>query len=269
MGRNVDQDGQVSAETAAGTYLYCIVRRRSAPTGARAPRGLPGLGRVRTVDAGDGLWLVAADAPAARFAPRAIEARLRDLDWVSACAVAHEKVVAHYGRGAAALPVKLFTLFSSDAKAVADVRGKRRRLSRLLTHVDGREEWGVRLRVDPSAATRRAAPAARTTASAGTRFLLRKSAAQTAGRKAVAAASGHAERAYRSLRRLAADARRRAPAAVDAPTRLVLDAAFLLDRRRVAGFRKAVAGLARRLGPDGYRFELTGPWPPYSFVNGA
>jgi len=45
------------------TYLYCLLRRSRAPDLSRAPAELPGLGRPRALDAGKGLWLIAADAP--------------------------------------------------------------------------------------------------------------------------------------------------------------------------------------------------------------
>ncbi len=50
-------------------------------------------------------------------------------------------------------------------------------------------------------------------------------------------------------------------------TRLLLDAAFLVARSRD---RALSGGRATRwlrdLGRDGYRVEVTGPWPPYNFI---
>jgi hypothetical protein len=46
--------------------------------------------------------------------------------------------------------------------------------------------------------------------------------------------------------------------------RMLLTAAYLIDRDRVAAFRQAVKDLAMN-SPD-LRFLCTGPWPPYSFV---
>lgn len=49
--------------------------------------------------------------------------------------------------------------------------------------------------------------------------------------------------------------------------RLLLTAAFLVDRDRVDAFRKRAAKV-REDFPH-LRFLLTGPWPPYHFVNGT
>ena len=55
-------------------------------------------------------------------------------------------------------------------------------------------------------------------------------------------------------------------AALDVQTALLLDAAFLVPRSRTASFRGSAAKEARTLAPHGYTVTLTGPWPPYSFV---
>jgi hypothetical protein len=76
------------------------------------------------------------------------------------------------------------------------------------------------------------------------------------------------ENAFEELAGLA-DARRRRPAAELQGTRVTLDAALLLDVRRVARFKRAVRRAATMLAARGYRLTLTGPWPAYHFVGDA
>jgi hypothetical protein len=52
-------------------------------------------------------------------------------------------------------------------------------------------------------------------------------------------------------------------------SRLLLDAAFLVPRSKEKRFCTAVARQTRKLAPEGYAVHLSGPWPPYSFVEGA
>ena len=47
---------------------------------------------------------------------------------------------------------------------------------------------------------------------------------------------------------------------------LLLDAAFLVPRTRTASFRALAAREARALARQGYGMTLSGPWPPYTFV---
>src|SRR5439155_594748 len=112
----------VIKEDETATYVYCLVQRARPPMLTRAPRGLPGTARVRGLDAGDGLWLVVADAPLSRYGEAPLEARLRDLEWVAACATAHEAVVEFAARGGTTVPLKLLTLFNDDERAIAHIR---------------------------------------------------------------------------------------------------------------------------------------------------
>ena len=70
-----------------------------------------------------------------------------DLEWVSAIAVAHEAVVEYFARlrGATVIPMKLFTLFTSPSRAIAEMRRRSERLDGLFAKLQGCEEWGVRI----------------------------------------------------------------------------------------------------------------------------
>ena len=251
--------------TASATYLYCAVRHARDPVrGAKAPRGLSGAGAPRALAAGDGVWLVAATAPLDRYGAETIDAQLADLDWVSRCAVAHDAVIEHFAAKHPVIPMKLFTLFTSDERAVAHVARTRRKLDRLFDRVADREEWGVRLLLDERRALApKAAPVA---AASGTEFLAKKKEAKDARQRFVADALADADRVFASLERMADDSRRRTPAVEGPQSRMVLDAAFLVPRKDARRFRAAVTAAARPLAARGLDLVLSGPWPPYHFV---
>jgi hypothetical protein len=250
---------------AEATYVYAVLESEREPALGGAPAGLPGCGPARAIDGGGGLWLVAAGAPLRQYDDRAIERGLKDLEWVGLRAMAHQRVIEHCLRLGTVLPMKLFTLFRTDARAVEHVRKARRSLRTLARRVRGRREWGVRMSVDEGAAARsvrKAAAAAGRGAGRGTAYLLRKTRERTLARDVLAEARAEAETAYASLGRLASAAQRRAPAG-DA---LVLDATFLVPEKGARGFEQAVARIRRRLQARGITVALTGPWPAYSFV---
>src|SRR5688572_6586123 len=95
------------------TYLYALLRAPRAPLVRGAPPGVPGASPVRALAVVPGLWLLAADAPAADYDEAAIERGLKDMAWVSERALAHEAVVEHFAGRGDLLPMKLFTLFSN------------------------------------------------------------------------------------------------------------------------------------------------------------
>jgi Gas vesicle synthesis protein GvpL/GvpF len=254
------------------TYLYSLLERAAEPDGAGAPAGLPGMGPLRWLAVGEGLWLAAADAPLERYDTKAIEKGLKDLEWVSACAVAHERVVEHVSGLGTAIPMKLFTLFTSDARAVAHVARSRRRLRALLRQLAGRQEWGIRVSVDDAqarTAARQRAERAAEGLTTGARFLTLKGRENREVREIVDRGRVEAETVFADAERHADQTRRREPAAAEPGLRLLLDAAFLVSVESAAAFREAVRRHAERLAPRGYRVVLTGPWPAYNFVAGA
>jgi len=258
------------------TYLYCLVRGAGEPSLSGVPPGLPGLEAPRVLAVAEGLWLVAAGAPLPEFSSERIEARFGDLDWVSACALAHEAVVEHFRDAPALLPLKLFTLFASDERALADLRQSRESLDRVLDRVAGRVEWGVRVRLDEARA--REALAAETAegrrsaapAGSGTSFLLRKKREQEASRDLASRLRAAVDAGWDELAAAADEVLRREPAtAPEQGGKVFLDAALLVPAGRAAGLEAAVERFASRLAAKGGEVTLTGPWPPYHFVEEA
>ncbi len=246
------------------TYLYCLVENPEPPALEGAPRGLPDAAAPRLLAVGGGLWLVAASAPLETYGPGEIEARLQDLSWVSDRALAHEALVEHFTGAGALLPMKLFTLFSSDERALADVRSRRHEVRRALARVTGRREWGVRARWDAERARvlSEAGGAARPAAS-GRAFLERKKRLRDAGRAPSAETTAAVESAFAALAAAAVASRRQDPVPGGA---VLLDAAFLVPRDGEDAFREVAEAAARTLDGAGCELVLTGPWPPYNFA---
>ena len=48
--------------------------------------------------------------------------------------------------------------------------------------------------------------------------------------------------------------------------KMIMNAAFLIRRRRESEFDAAVNKIAQKYG-NRLKFKYTGPWPPYNFVN--
>jgi len=268
VGPDLAPDLKTAMRTSA-TYLYCLVRTPGTLSTEGAPPGLPSLSAPRALAVGDSLWLVAADAPLPEYGAASIQDNLQDLDWVSERAMAHEAMVEHFsdlGGLGTVVPMKLFTLFAGDDRALEHVRSERSRLDRILDRIDGCQEWGVLVRFDEARAKEVVAEETRRgsgTQSAGTAFLLRKKMEQEAARTLLARLRGEMDEAFSDLQGQAAEARRREPAS---PSPLLLDGAFLVRSGQVAGFEKTVDRWAKRLSEQACEVTLTGPWPPYNFI---
>ena len=248
---------------ASAVYLYCVVRSPRKPALARVPPGLPGADHPALHAMDDGVWLVTANVPAAEYTGEALESSLRDLEWVSRVALAHEGVVEHFaaGRGAAVIPMKLFTMFSSAERATAEMRAKADALAPIFERIAGCEEWGVRI----VRGERRPGVEQEVRAQSGTAFLAARKRARDEAHDAVRVAAEAADAAFTSLVEVARDGRRRAEQTSGMAVPL-LDAAFLVPLRRRAQFRAAAGRAAEDVARRGGEMTLTGPWPPYNFV---
>lgn len=249
---------------ADGTYLYCLVKSERRPRLARAPRGVPGAGALRLLDGPAGTWLVAADVPLDRYGANQINSRLKDLEWVSERALAHEAVVEFFARAHDVIPLKLFTIFADDQRARVQV-GTAQALSGVFRRIAGCSEWSVRLSCSPAVVAEVSRSGAHTRhRESGTSFLRRKKNQRDEVHKAALAARAAVEQVFRRLDGVARDAVRKQS---DLPgSHLMLDAAFLVPRTKVRAFEREVARLSASASKGGCELVMSGPWPPYHFV---
>jgi hypothetical protein len=244
--------------------VYGVIAGARRP--ARKPRGLPSTGPVRLIDIDGGLVAAVADAPLTLYGGDPLSRKLSDLEWVSRAAIAHEAVLESFADATAVVPMKLFTLFTSDERAAAHLRAARSRIAATVKRVANQQEWGVRVALSPPRAG--ASPRhARRRAESGAQFLARKKADRDTVTELAARAGETVDALFDRLTARATVSKRRPSGDVSAAGgRLLLDAAFLVPRSRAASFGSAVAREARALGRSGYAVMMNGPWPPYSFV---
>lgn len=257
----------MSTARTSATYLYALVRNPGLLRTEEAPRGLPGFSTTRALAVGDGLWLLAADAPLPEYGADSIQSHLQDLTWVSDRALAHEATVEHFSELAGpgmVIPMKLFTLFAGDDRALEHVRTDRARLDRIFERIAGCQEWGVRIRFDHERARELGDEEVERDLrklGAGTAFLLRKKVEKDFFHAQLDRVKASAEEVFAGLAAHAEDARRRDPIAP-----LILDAAFLVRTGRADEFEKEADRRAARLFDLACELTLTGPWPPYNFI---
>lgn len=251
---------------ATATYVYCILHGAGPPRTARVPHGLSGATRPSIAAVTRSLSLVTATVPLESYGPGPLETALQDMRWVADVAIAHEAVVEHFARqaGVTVIPMKLFTMFTSDARAIEETRSRGRDLEAVAKRIAGCEEWAVRI-------TRRAAPSRQRSGrdvkpQSGAAFLTAKKEARDAARAAAQAAAESAQHAFVTLASIARDARRRDDVPEGASTPPLLDAAFLVPATGRARFKAAVRKLAATNARAGAEMTLSGPWPSYNFV---
>jgi len=254
------------------SYVFCLVQSTRRPALRRIAEGMPGGGAPRALEVGDELWAIVQSVPEAEYGETALARGLQNLDWVSPRAIAHERLIESFLSGDALLPMQLFTLFNSDDRVAEHVRSEGARLRRILKRIENKVEWGLRLTYANRTKIRSMVGRPREAAKAadqrpGARYLVRKRDLLDVNRTHLKTARTAADQVYRSISRLATDARRRTSLELATPaSRLLLDAAFLVPAAKSRAFQSAVRQQARELRDAGVAVSLTGPWPPYNFI---
>lgn len=232
------------------------------------PLSLPDRGiadaKVRTVAFHD-FEIVISDLPAESFGEATWAERGEDTSWLAPVAAAHHDVLQHLVEQGDLLPLHLPGIYPGEEALIAALEASRAHLEHAWQLVAGRVEWSLQI-FPTSSPVASEEPAPRS----GREYLERRRSQQDArdnerGRREVAVSQTH-----EALARGTAASVVRAPldAAItgrDEP--MLLNSAYLVARDEEQRF----LGLAEKLhhhlvATAAMRIEVTGPWPPYSFV---
>lgn len=254
-------------------YVYGIVPAGAATSGA--PLGIDDT-TVAAVAEGK-VAALASELTGDEYEPDTIAAMSRDMEWVAARATAHDLVLTWASDRGPVIPLPMFSSTFGSADAVRTMlRDRAGELRAVLDRVARGREYALRVyRVD--AELRAALPAlsqevaalksAADAASPGQRYLLerkldermkeelRVTSQRIAGEIRESLAAEAVESATSPIPRVA----------TDAPGTMILNAAFLVAPDRMRAFQERLTSIVERRQPAGFRFDFTGPWPPYHF----
>ena len=259
-------------------YVYGVVP--SSFVMGRAPDGVEDAA-LRLVASGGASALVS-DLDSERYAPAALERATEDVEWLAPRAVAHDRVLTWASDRGPVVPMPMFSLFSSDDAVRAMLGARRGELTAALERAARGREYMLRIyRVDEELAAvavehsprlaelQRSADAA----SPGQRYLLLRK--LETERKAELRLIAHeiSRDVIAALSRFALEVQENPTPRRDGGTgsevALVLDAAFLVSPEGFVTFQRELTAIVARHKDRGFRFDFTGPWPPYHFVQDA
>lgn len=241
-------------------WLYCVTSAPVAPP-------LTGLeGAVVRPVADAGLVAVVSDVPEERYDQPALDEHVRDGEWLTPRATAHQAVNAAVHRALdAALPVPFGTIFRSDDRVREMLCARADELRAKLESVRGSAEWVFGLYRDLvtaagalSAAGSKKAPVA---AGTGRRYLEDRRAEGERHAELRRLDEEAAASAEQTLARVSG--RRYAEPVADQEADLVARATYLVRASDEHRMRDAIHRFNADWNGRGYELRATGPWPPY------
>ena len=243
-------------------WLYAVAT--SAPTGAKGIEGRD----VRAVES-EGLFAVVSDVPEDAYEQAALDESVRDGEWLTPRATAHQDVCAAvHAATDAVLPVPFGTIYRSDERVREMLHTRVEELRAKLEQVRGRSEWVLALYRDTPQAAEHLSKVREAlehkepvAAGPGRRYL--------EDRKSDSARRGELRRlddeanvaAQHALGRVSK--RSFEEPVLDDSLDLVARTTYLVRRTDEHRLRDAMRGFNADWQERGYELRATGPWPPY------
>jgi len=250
----------VSEDQGVWVYAVAAVIRPARLAGLTGVSSQP----VRTVTGG-GLAAAVSPVSLAEYGEQPLRQHLEDPDWLERTARAHHQVIETLAAdGRPVIPMRLATIYAGDGNVTAMLGERCPDFAAALDRVTGRAEWGVKA----FAAAPPAGEETRPAASSGAEYLKRRRAQLSARDEARQSAADAAHDLHTALAELAAAAVLRPPQQPDLAGQdaaMILNGTYLVEDARSAEFAALARERAGRSAP-GFRVEVTGPWPPYSFA---
>ncbi|WP_327297361.1 MULTISPECIES: GvpL/GvpF family gas vesicle protein [unclassified Streptomyces] len=281
--------GQADSPGAApATYVFAVCGP-DRPARVDPAHGHPGGGPLRFLPVGS-LRAVVQDVPAEAFSEASLRERLADPAELERCARTHHDVVTAAATGGPTVPLPLATLYLGDERAAAALGAEQERFRAALDRIAGRAEWAVKVYLtqsgagdgaahsgDGAAPSETPAPPAPPPPSvpgegAGRAYLNRLRGIRRLREERQDHALAAAEQVDAAVRELAVGSVRRRPHGPEATGEgraQVMNAAYLIAQERSEELATTLGLLRGSPGFHGIDIEISGPWAPYSFTDGA
>lgn len=254
----------VAQATAVYLYGVSLVSQPATHASAKGRRGeltsagVDGVHSVEAVPCGEFLcWVSPVDQI---VFSQELEKNLENLEWLAVHGIRHQQVVGEIAQKETIVPARFGTLFSSQAALLKDVESRKSALKKVFDRIADSDEWGVKVLVEDQPAQ----PVSTEAPSSGREYLQQKAARI---KKKPERDDGELEQLASALEKVATDS---APAGrvSGAQPGLLWQATFLVARSRRRQWERVLEGFVKQWEGK-RRIEVTGPWPPYSFVSDA
>jgi Gas vesicle synthesis protein GvpL/GvpF len=255
MSREVEQPA--SEPVPEGKYVYCIIET-SEPR-SFGPMGIGGRGDEVYTVRHKGMAAVVSNTPLVVYDPTRENV------------FAHEQVNETVMREFTVLPMAFGALFRTEDDIVELIRGTYDALRDVLAKMEGKVEFGLKVNWDRDKVTSeleekddeiRHLKEQITSRTTGSTYFARMQLGRLIETALTDQADAYIREVYSQLRDVAVASRANKPIG----DRMIMNAAFLIERDREAEFDQMVKEIASKY--EGVlSFKYTGPWPPYNFVH--
>lgn len=259
-----------------GFYVYCIISEDGPKK--FVIRGIDNKSEVFVLGYKD-LGAVVSMINLSDFGENELKKKLNDLKWTKKAVLNHQKVINKVMDGRTVLPMKFGVIYKTRDQ-IQNVLGKNYyKFKNLLKSLAGKKEWGVKVYYSQSESNRKIQINGSSIkklkekikkSPEGIKFFLQK---KIEAIEELALEKEMNEYSKTFLKKLERSSARYvlneilSKELTGKQEEMIINAAYLVDNKNFLKFEKELADLKDKYSKNGFLFELSGPWPPYNFVN--
>ncbi|MDP2339286.1 MAG: GvpL/GvpF family gas vesicle protein [Bacteroidota bacterium] len=252
-------------------YVYCL---SNSPPVLHESMKLKGL---KSLVFGD-FHVVVKYVSEGEFSEENFKRNLSDIEWLEPNAREHIEVINLLMGQNTVIPFKFGTIFYTEdslKKFITDYSGS---LIENFNHIEGREEWSVKIYCDRKSLSEQIDELSEETAalekqimasSPGKAFLLKRKKSELIENEMDRICKSYGQDYYNEFKSLSVSTNLNNLLPKEFTGRedtMILNAAFLVSKTTVNDFKNTVDILRKKDGHSGFFIETTGPWPPFSFI---
>ena len=262
-----------------GLYLYCIREKAQQKI---TTEGIDGKSKVFLFPYQD-LEAVVSEVPLEEFDSEEIQQKAQeDLNWIKEKSQLHEAVVEEAmgsnGNTSAVIPMTFGTIFKSREKIQRTVAEHYSEFENLLTFLQGKQEWGVKVYLSNRKALEeiiknndnvKATQEKISVMPKGMAYFFEKQMAEQISSEISREIEIYTQEIFLALTKHAQTGIKGKILDKELTGKcepMVLNAIYLIQTRDVEHFKKEINRLSREMDQKGFQFEYSGPWPPYNFT---
>jgi hypothetical protein len=252
-------------------YLYCVTKIKP------PKKNIKGIGSRAYPVYAEGVYAITSKVSMDEFDEEGLKKKMADIKWIEEKVHQHEEVIEGIMKESTVVPFKFATIFQAEENIKGKLIECNDEFKQLIAYLDDKEEWGLKIyselkkfndtvvkdddgirKLDEEIAA----------SGKGKAYLLKKKKAELIediiGRKI----SAYTRDIFEKLKSMSVESKinKILPKAVTQKNEdMVLNAAFLINKKRMPEFKDALEKLKAEYAGKCLDFDFTGPWPPYNF----
>jgi len=253
-------------------YVYCLT---NSPPDLGHNNELPGLISVSI----NGFFVIAKIVQYNEFSEENFKKHLSDIKWLETNAREHIRVIGIIMMNNTVVPFKFGTIFQNKTNLKKFITDYSDSLNHNFFHIEGKEEWSVKIYCDRRTLSGKIDELSEEAAelekqimesSPGKAFLLNRKKADIIGNEMDMICKQYGQEYFDVFKNLSESVilNNLLPKEITGREEtMILNAAFLLNKNKLADFKRSADLMNKKDGKSGFLIETTGPWPPFSFIS--